>query len=322
MAVLEVKRCLCVNDHAIPGSGEEHLLVCLGDSEVMKVRLVSLKGTGSATWLTQALGLPARWWSQNHHRVPILLKVLELIRDGKPTRGAAVRMPRQHNRLVQLHIRGRDLWFQNRSECVVLAIRDGLEGLEDLFFFLKELRTDIQEQQLVEVSRAPVDPPPEHLMKDLDEARQTVENHHRCASAVFLPSRRCLRVVRNTDKATKELRVKCLNKKPRRAAGSGKRRRAESAGSGDDNEDLLFDNLVDDAISFLEGSEAEDVTQELVGPAQQPAEPAQEPARPAQKLDGPAKEPAGPAQEPAEPTREHVGPAQEPAGPAQEPVEL
>ena len=282
--------------------------MCLGDSEDLKVRLVSLKGTGKATWLTKALGLPARWWSQNHHRVPILLEVLELIRSGKPQTGRAGRMPKQHKRLVQLHIRGRDIWFQNKSECMVLAIRDGLEGLEDLYFFLNELRTDIQEQHLTEPSRAPADPLPEHLMENLDEARQTLQKHHRCASVLFLPSRQCLRVVRNTDKATKQFRVKCLNKR---------RRRAESAGSGDDNEDLLLDSLVDDAISFLEGSEAEDVIQELVGPAQQPAEPAQEPARP-----GPAQEPAGPAQEPAEPTQEHVGPAQEPAGPAQEPVEL
>ena len=188
MAVLEVKRCLCVNDHAIPGSGDEHMLMCLGDHEDLKVRLVSFKTTQSATWLTNALGLPAKWWSQNHHRIPVILKVLELIRSGKPQTGRAVRMPKQHMRLVQLHIRGRDLWFQNRSECVVLAIRDGLEGLEDLYFFLHELRTDIQEQQLVEVSRAPVqpvDPPPEHLVKDLDEARQTVEiiigAHRRCS---------------------------------------------------------------------------------------------------------------------------------------------
>ena len=148
MAVLEVKRCLCVNDHAIPGSGEEHLLMCLGPHEDQTVRLVSFKGTQNATWLTNAQGLPTRWWSENHHRVPILREVLELIRSGKPTKGSAMRLPRQHNRLVQLNIRGRLLWFQNRSECVVLAIKDGPEGLEDLYFFLKELRADLQEQNL------------------------------------------------------------------------------------------------------------------------------------------------------------------------------
>lgn len=254
MPVLEVKRRLCFNDCAVPA--EEQDLSVLDPYNLsnetddnLSVSLVNFKASGNMTWLQKGLELSSRWWVLNHHRIPVLQEILNLIRNQKPKKGAAVRMPKNHKNLLPLQVRGKVLWFQNDSRCVILAVKKGQEALDDFQWFLQELSKDIED--LEEVPEEPVvgvghkeirAPIPEDIQDVVNESLQTIRDHPQCLSTVFLQSRSSIRVQRKNDKATKDLRVKDL-----------KRKRAESAEQ--DNQDIVkrqFDLVVQSAISFLD----------------------------------------------------------------------
>lgn len=316
MPVLEVKRRLCLNDCAVPA--EEQGLSFLDPynqsnetDENLSVSLVNFKASGDMKWLQKGLKLSSRWWVLNHHRIPVLKEILNLIRTSKPKKGGAGRLPKYHKSLLPLQVRGKVLWFQNDSRCVTLAVKKGQEALDDVQWFLQELSKDIE--HLEEVPEGPVEvskeiraPIPEDINDIVNDSLQTIRDHPQCLSAVFLQSRSSIRVQRRNIKATKDLRVKDL-----------KRKRAESVEQ--DNQDIvkrLFDPIVQSAISFLDLQ----VPAGAASSNQAPADPGndaqglpQEPAdEPAEELDAeePAQEPAEPAQEPAPELAQHLAPAQ------------
>ena len=51
-------------------------------------------------------------------------------------------MPRSRKSLLLLQVRGKILWFENTSRCVVLALQQGRE-VEHLQWFMNEPRKDI-----------------------------------------------------------------------------------------------------------------------------------------------------------------------------------
>ena len=147
MAVLEVARSLCLGEHAVP---MERVSLPWVDpyncatmtEEFVVVSLVKFKASGSKRWLEQGLHLPSKWWLRNHATLPILQEILELIRSQKPKTGGQSRLPRNHQSMIALKVRGRILLFQNDSRCVILGVLDGDEGLADFRWFLEELSKD------------------------------------------------------------------------------------------------------------------------------------------------------------------------------------
>jgi len=128
MSVVEMR--LCLDGMASPLEKKTLAFVdpyCLAEKpdEVLPVSLVRFSATGDLNWLHQGLVLPRGWWLQNHFRVHLIQEILELIQDKKPTRGSQVLLPRNHKKLLPLPVRGRILWFENNSRCVILALKQG-----------------------------------------------------------------------------------------------------------------------------------------------------------------------------------------------------
>ena len=138
---LEVQRRVCLNEYAVP---QEHdslpwvnpFALASDEPDFLDVSLVSFKATGNLIWLEKSLELPSRWWLRHHHRVPLIIEILDLIRSQKATTRAAARLPRTRECLLPLQIRGKALWFKNDSRCVIYAIRDGQQALGDFQWFL------------------------------------------------------------------------------------------------------------------------------------------------------------------------------------------
>ena len=322
---LEVQRRVCLNEYAVP---QEHdslpwvnpFALASDEPDFLDVSLVSFKASGNLIWLQKSLELPSRWWLRHHHRVPLIIEILDLIRSQKATTGAAARLPRTRACLLPLQIRGKVLWFKNDSRVVIYAIRDAPGALDDFQWFLMELAKDIEEHAFNEApeesrqsgskeARVPI---PEDLEEIVENTVKILQEHTQCLSATFLHSRMSIRVQRKSDKATKDFRVKDLNKKRQQACEQ-------------EDQNLIqrqFDLLVPVAIGFMD---SEDVfmdsqdpgegasSQPTSVPAQEPESSAPEaPAQaPAQELaHSSAPEPVGPAQAPAEAAQE---PSQQPA---------
>jgi len=138
---------LCLNGSAVPVETQTLAFVdpyCLAEEpdELLPVSLVRFSATGDLNWLHQGLVLPRRWWLQNHFRVPLIQEILGLIEDKKPKRGSQVLLPRNHKNLLRLPVRGKILWFENNSRCVIVALKQGRE-VEHLQWFMDELHKDI-----------------------------------------------------------------------------------------------------------------------------------------------------------------------------------
>ena len=122
-------------------------------------------------WLTKALGLPdSEWWGQNMDRVPLLLEILQLMRETMPAQGSDASMPRNPKYLLPLQVRRRILWLQHdpqEPQCVILALLEydnedhehadpdevlaqhlnRQSATEDLQWFLQELTQDIEDMK-------------------------------------------------------------------------------------------------------------------------------------------------------------------------------
>ena len=313
-----VSRRVCFNDMAVPLVEEQSLpfvdpLNLASETEdMLSVSLVNFKATGNLQWLEKGLELKSRWWVFNHHRVPLLVEVLEKIREHKIKSGGQARLPRLRNHLLPLLIRGKLLWFQNDSRNVILAMREE-QGLEDLGWFLAEMEKDIGEHAFQEAPEEAPDSSAPAVRKEIPGAMSEdlkpfvkaalgeIHSHPQCLNASFLQSRLSFRVQRK-DKSSKEFKVKDL-----------KRKRTEAAEQ--DNQDLVqrqFDVVQIAARSFLEapdsstGPSSSTNQQAPEAPSAEPADSADPPeqAEVAKSLE-PAEvaEPAQASAEPAEPAR-------------------
>jgi len=229
MPVIEVQMRLCLNDCGVPLEKQTLPFVDpynLADEpdEPLPVSLVSFKATGNLNWLHSGLALPARWWVKNHFRIPLLQEILGLIKDKKPKQGGHLLMPRNHKNLVPLQVRGKVLWFENNSRCVVLALKQGKE-IEHLQWFMEEVNKDIENHVVFSDPECPEDQPgpgpshktsrvqiPEDLEDLVNKCLETLQEHPESLAAVYLASRNSFRVHRK-DKAWKDIKVKDLKRK-------------------------------------------------------------------------------------------------------------
>ena len=237
MPVIQASYRLCFQDWAVPL--EETQLPWLDPYELadgfvpegsLHVSLVNFKASGDMCWIEKGLELKARWWKAHHHRIPLLVEILDLIRAKKPHKGAAVLLPKNHKSLVPLKVRGKTLWFENNSRIVVLALQQGQE-IDHFKWFLEEINKDI-EGHAYEEEPEPDEPEPAksrkcvkvEIPKDLEDivehAVTTLQGVHNCLTANYIPSRMSLKVVRSSDKEGKEIRVKDLKRKQQKALES------------------------------------------------------------------------------------------------------
>ena len=188
------------------------------EDENLKVSLVNFKATGNMRWLESTFELPTRWWINNHMRIPIVQEVLALIRDKKPKQGGKLLMPRHHQSLLPLEVRGKVLWFENNSRVVVLALREGHEE-EELLWFLEEMNKDQEGTNPEPDTAAPVGKKvrktevPEPLEDLVKDCLQDLEGHPQCLRAHWQNSRHSFRLQRKSDKTIQEVRVKDMKKK-------------------------------------------------------------------------------------------------------------
>ena len=228
-AMSVVKMRLCLESSVIPLQKQTLAFVdpyklAEEADEVLAVSLVRLSATGELSWLHQGLGLPRRWWLQNHFRVPLIQEILGLVKDKKPQQGCQVLMPRKHKNLLPLQVRGKILWFENNSRCVSLALQQGRE-VEHLQWFMNELQKDIRNLAVEpEASDGPEDQAgPSHKKSKLklseefenlvQESLEEIREHPQSLSAVYLTSKSSFRVSRKKDNGWKIIRVKGLKKK-------------------------------------------------------------------------------------------------------------
>jgi len=259
MAVVETR--LCLSGNAVPLETQTLAFVdpySLAEEpdELLPVSLVKLSATGDLSWLHQGLALPRKWWLQNHFRVPLIQEILGLIKDKKPKQGSHVLMLRSHKNLLPLQVRGKILWCESNSRCVILALKQGRE-VERLQWFMSELHKDIKNlAEDPEVSDGPEDQAgPCHknnklkLSEDLEnlvkESLEQLREHPQSLSAVYLTSRSSFRVSRKKDNGCKIIRVKGL-----------KRKQAEALEQ-EDQQPLKrqFSFAVQACIEFLESAE-------------------------------------------------------------------
>ena len=164
--------------------------------------LVSFKASGSKGWLEQGLRLPSTWWLSNHASLPILQEILELIRKQKPRTGGQSRLPRNQKSLIAFKVRGKVLWFQNDSRCVILGVLDGDEGLAAFRWFLEELSKDSKDvggpaaagDAGEPAESEPSDRGPDEFGIIVSGALQILHSNERCLQATYLPSRVSIRV--------------------------------------------------------------------------------------------------------------------------------
>ena len=146
--MVEVKHRLCLNHFAVPleeqtlGFVDPYNLAAEAEEEFL-VSLVTFKASAKMHWLESSLDLPARWWSHKGTTLPLLQEIVNLIKDKRAKKGSDVLMPRNHKSLLPLEVRGKVLWFENNARCVVLALRQGKE-VEQLLWFVEELNSDIE----------------------------------------------------------------------------------------------------------------------------------------------------------------------------------
>ena len=184
------------------------------------------------------------------------------------------------------------LWFENNSRVVVLALREGHE-VEELLWFLEELNKDTETLQ--EAPAPPAEPVakaartvvPRALEDIVKESLEKLELNEQCLRVNYINSRNSFRIQRLCDKAIKEVYVRTLKKKL--------------------NEALEQDNLesvnrafllaVTQCIGFLDGLDAPETSATSSSShqalAEAPAEeaPAEAPAQ--ASAEAPAQAPAG-----------------------------
>ena len=212
------------------------------EEESLKVLLVPFKASGNMDWLEKGLGFLARWWMKNHHRVPLICEVLELLKKQRPSQGAQRLLPKQASSILPLRIRGKVLWFQNQLRYVVLALKTGEEAAS-LQHFLDELLKDVESLSEQDADRKQQKRQvPEEETQVVERALEILRDHSACRSAKFFPSRSCFQVVLQ-NKTCEEFRVKDLTKK-----------RKESLNQDDSSGiETVFDKAVQQALNFLNG---------------------------------------------------------------------
>ena len=163
------------------------------------------------------------------------------------------------------------MWFQNNPRVVVLALAKNLKDdkkdkkdkkdlqgdkkVEDLTWFLEELRKDLRRMSALGKNGGPavrdakhVHEVPEEDVPWVDESLKTLRGHPRCKSATYRPSRNSFFVIRK-DHGHKESRVKELKKKRSRSWET-------------DHEDVvrnLFHAAVNELMLFLDDVPVEDL---------------------------------------------------------------
>ena len=174
-------------------------------------------------------------------------EILGLIKNKKVKQeGEEVLMPRNRKNLLLLQVRGKILWFENNSHCVILALQQGRE-VEQLQWLMNELHKDIG---ILNVERATGHTNNKlKLSKDVEnlvkESLEQLREHPQSLSAGYMTWRNSFRVRRKKDNGNKIIRVKDL-----------KRIQAEALGQ-EDQQPLKwqFSFAVQACIEFLESAE-------------------------------------------------------------------
>ena len=148
---------------------------------------------------------------------------------------------------MAIKVRGKVLFVKSQTQNVILAFQDGTV-LKDLEWFLLELRKDIEllakESPAKRLKKStPVDEEEEEVI--IKKNLEALKARSDCKSAVWLPSRNEIRVMRTSDKAQKFFRVVGLNSAHQKCEGRG----AEGL-------EPLYDEAVALAIEFLQGEAA------------------------------------------------------------------
>ena len=222
----------------------------LDEDQPLEVSLVDIKSTGDIHWICSSLEVTQRWWRSFQQKVPLLMEILELIKSKRIYKGAASRAPKQHKSLLPLQIRNKTMWFANNARFVCLALLQGQE-VQMLQWFMDELYQDVEDlvsqSPPLEQPDAPQDKHQleENLQAIADQAVQTLQEHHSCLLVHYMPSRNSLKVVRKGDKASKEHRLKNLNRKLKEIQEQDNQEALQN----------LFDIAVSDCINFLDNQD-------------------------------------------------------------------
>ena len=221
---------LCLNDEVLPFS--EELLTFIDpldlaqdidlnlDEHRGRVKVVSLKATGNLRWLEKILKVSAQFMKTNLNKFALIKDIKKAVEDVKKTTKKP-RAPTQWKSLVFLRIRDRNLFVQNRSDCVIVGLV-GVTGKtspedekETLQWIAEQMYKDlefVQEQGSDEPAggwkRS------ESWGDHENEITEVVENlkkHSQCLKATWVPSRQCFRV-QNLRKVFKDICI-CLGKR-------------------------------------------------------------------------------------------------------------
>ena len=234
---LVASRDLCLGGCAVPvEKASMNVLdpygVFEGNTEGLDVGLVEFMASGNMRWLEKALNLENRWFVFNHHRIPLLLEILVLIRKKKIMRGAAARAPRYCGYLIALEVRGKILLFKNDTRYVCFADRMRMgdpagpdEGLSDFNWFLNEMRRDVADlQEMDNDERADAKERRRGALADTEDQSMISDHlkvlrcHDNCSSATWYPSRNSFKVKREHDGADQSFRVRALKKRRKESA--------------------------------------------------------------------------------------------------------
>ena len=188
----------------------------LGESH--QVKLLSLKATQNLKWLEKALKLPDKYLKikTNLRKFRLIQEIHDAVEDTKKDLRRTSKWA-----LLLLHIRNRNLFVQNRTDCVIVGLVGVAGGStsedekETLQWITKQLHQDL------EFVLDPAGQVPGGCWKRSeiwgtyeDEITQIVENlkkHPQCMKATWVPSRRSFKV--QNSKACKFFRVSNLRQR-------------------------------------------------------------------------------------------------------------
>ena len=262
MNPLVVSRKLCLGDRALPLFEKQMVFedihgVCPGDLDEQVFECLNLKANQDCRWLETSLKLPSKWWALNAGKVPLLSEIRQAIEAGRPAKRD--RRPLKSEFVVGIKVRGHVLLVQNTTVAVHLCWPayqdDGDQGQETIEWFLSEFQKDLvvmQQQQQPSSSGSSSRgcstkrTPHEHEAEIIDVVLSALREHSRCKSAVFVPSRGVVKVIRS-DKRCKSFRPKNLK---------NKRTKAIDRDSEEDWQVLenIFAEVVIEAKKFIEDS--------------------------------------------------------------------
>ena len=230
MNPLVVSRKLCLGDRALPLFEKQMVFedihgVCPGDLDEQVFECLNLKANQDCRWLETFLKLPSKWWALNAGKVPLLSEIRQAIEAGRPAKRG--RLPSKSEFVVGIKVRGHVLLVQNTTVAVHLCWPayqdDGDQGQETIEWFLSEFQKDLVVMQQQPSSSGSSNrghstkrSAHEHEAEIIDVALSALKENPRCKSAVFVPSRGVIKVIKS-DKRFKSFRPKNLNNKRTKA---------------------------------------------------------------------------------------------------------